>query len=92
VKRNPVAGKIIMRFQFPFIRKNDPQSVIVIVGLWICVATVAIIFILNFSARRKANDEKRAEVQSPPHEEKIHPHFSVYTHSGYSVSLHAMKQ
>ena len=66
--------------------KNNSQNVIVILGLWICVATVAIIFIFNLSARKKSNiEEKRAAIgQVELKSKESHPHYARFTHTGYS--------
>jgi len=53
------------KLPFPSVRKGDPQNIIVLLGLWICAATVAIILIFNYSARRKSPAEsKRTEAQT----------------------------
>jgi hypothetical protein len=75
------------KFQFPSIKKGDPQNVIVLVGLWMCAATLAIIVILNFSAKRKSPSEvKRTEAE---HFEKKHTdhRYSHHTASIYVSGL-----
>jgi hypothetical protein len=72
------------KIQFPSVRKGDPQNIIVLVGLWICAATVAIILIFNYSARRKSPAEsKRTEAQTIVKQNHNHR----YSH--HSTSMYA---
>ncbi len=69
--------------KFPSIRKNDPHNPVVVVGIWICVATVAMIFIMNFSARRKTSNEPRVEIKQT---EKIQPQRNyTYTRNSHAA-------
>jgi hypothetical protein len=69
--------------------KNNSQNVIVILGLWICVATVAIIFIFNISARRKTNlEQKSASIgQLETKNNESHYNYARFTHTGYTSNV-----
>ena len=80
------------KFQLPGINKNNPHNIIVIFGLWICVATVALIFILNYSARKKSTiEQKRAEIVR--HADLHKAHYTRHAQVGFaSTHTYVTKQ
>ena len=73
---------------FLSIRKNDPQNIIVLFGLWICAATVALIIILNYSARRNSPAEiKRAGTIEHAEHKQTHPGHAYSGIAGTRVYL-----
>lgn len=73
--------------KFLSIRKNNPQNAIVVVGVFICIATVAIIVILNFSAKQKPAYEPHSQVSQPEKEiSRRTVNYARFSHAGYTSS------
>ena len=66
---------------------NTKSNIIVITGVWLCIATIVMIVVLHVSARRMPSSIPQTAVPTEIKIQKSNSHYSKYVHAGYTTAL-----